>query len=68
MTCKQFVESSKEYYAAIVMWLAGFYADEDEPAVLDFDKIRADGEKLTEYCRKHPKEELMDAADEVLDK
>ena len=66
MTCKQFIESSKEN-AAIMTWLSGFYTEEDEPAIVDFDKIRQGGEKLSDYCRRKPTAKLMDAASEVLD-
>ena len=68
MTCKQFIESSTEHVAAIVTWLAGYYSDEDDPAIVDFDKIKEASEKLSDYCRKKPNEEFMDAADEIMEK
>ena len=68
MTCKQFIETSAEQVAAIVTWLSGYYSDEDDPAIVDFDKIKEASEKLADYCRKKPNEEFMDAADEIMEK
>jgi len=56
------------FSAAIVTWLAGNYSDEDDPAIVDFDKIKEASEKLSDYCRKKPNEEFMDAADEIMEK
>jgi len=68
MTCKQFIETSPEHVAAIVTWLSGYYSDEDDPAVVDFDKIKEASDKLADYCRKKPNDEFMDAADEIMEK
>ena len=68
VTCKQFLESSKENISLILMWLTGFYADEDAPPIVDFDKMKTDSQKLAEYCSKNPTSGLITAADEVLDK
>jgi acid stress chaperone HdeB len=67
VTCKQFVESSKETISLIMMWLAGFYTDEDDPPIVDFDKVRADTQKLTEYCGKNPTTGLITAVEQALD-
>jgi len=68
ITCKQFLDSSKESIGLILMWLTGFYADEDAPPIVDFDKMKTDSQKLAEYCIKNPTSGLITAADEVLDK
>ena len=68
MTCKQFLESSSEQITAIITWLSGYYADEDDPAIVDFDKIKEAREKVSDYCRKKPNDEFMDAADDVMEK
>jgi acid stress chaperone HdeB len=68
MTCRQFLDASKENYTVIMTWLSGYFADEDEPAVIDFDKIKGQGEMLRDYCRRHPTDELMEAAEEVMEK
>ena len=35
-------------------WLSGYYTGEDDEAVIDFDKIAADGQKLSAYCAQTP--------------
>jgi acid stress chaperone HdeB len=67
VTCKQFFESSKENIGLVLMWLTGFYADEDAPPVIDFDKMKTDVEKLATYCAKNPDTGLITAADQVID-
>jgi len=66
VTCKQFLESGKETISLILMWLAGYYADEDDPPIVDFDKMKTDAEKLGEYCAKNPTNGLITAAEQVL--
>jgi len=67
ITCKDFIESSKENIGLILMWLAGYYSDEDDPPVVDFDKMKSDAEKLGAYCAKNPTISLITAAESVLE-
>jgi acid stress chaperone HdeB len=66
VSCKQFLESGKENIAFILMWLHGYWTDEDDPPIVDFDKMKTDAEKLGEYCAKNPASGLITAANEVL--
>ncbi len=50
ITCKQFFEYSKDNMTMILMWLDGYYADEDAPPIVDFDKMDENSKKLGEYC------------------
>jgi acid stress chaperone HdeB len=68
VTCKQFLESGKENISLILMWLAGYYSDEDDPPIVDFDKMKTDAEKLGEYCGKNLTTGVITAAEEVLSK
>lgn len=65
--CKEFLGSSTENIAFIMMWLQGYYSAEDASPVIDFDKMKKDGIKIAEYCAKHPDDSLITAADESLD-
>jgi acid stress chaperone HdeB len=67
VTCKQFLEKGKENISLIVMWLAGFYTEEDAPPVVDFDKMKSDTEKLSDYCGKNPDSGLITAVEQALD-
>ena len=64
--CKEFVTSSKDNIALILMWLAGYYSDEDAPPIVDFDKMKEDASKLAAYCAKNPSVGLITAAEETI--
>jgi acid stress chaperone HdeB len=66
VTCKQFLESGRETISLILMWLAGFYTDEDDPPIVDFDKMKTDAEKLGAYCEQNPTTGLITAVEQVL--
>jgi acid stress chaperone HdeB len=66
VTCKDFIASDKDTIGLILMWLEGFYADEDAKPIVDFDKMKANGGRLGEYCGKNPGHSLITAADEVV--
>ena len=68
VTCKDFVTSDKETIGLILMWLEGYYSEQDAKPIVDFDKMKNDGAKLGEYCGKNPGHSLITAADEVMDK
>ena len=66
--CKEFVASDKETVGYILMWLIGYYAEENDPPVVDFDKMKQSGGKLGAYCGTNPDHSLITAADKVLAK
>jgi acid stress chaperone HdeB len=66
--CKEFVNSGKETIGLILMWMEGFYTDQDAKPIVDFDKMQSDGQKLGEYCGKNPEHSLISAAKDVMDK
>jgi acid stress chaperone HdeB len=66
ITCKQFLEMKQESVSLILMWMAGYYADQDAPPVVDFDKMRENAGKLAGYCAKNPGVGLITAAEETI--
>ncbi|MEA2907363.1 MAG: acid stress chaperone HdeB [Alphaproteobacteria bacterium] len=66
--CKEFAESNKETSALIYMWLEGYHTEEEDPAVIDFDKIKVTSEKLRQYCAQNPRVGLLSAAEKVMSK
>ncbi len=66
ITCKQFLESSKETISLILMWMAGYFADQDDPPIVDFDKMKEDAQALGAYCAKNPTVGLITAAEETI--
>ena len=66
ITCKQFFEYNKDNLAIMLMWLDGYYADEDAPPIVDFDKMGENSKKLGEYCGRNPGHSVITAADKVM--
>jgi acid stress chaperone HdeB len=66
--CKEFFEGCQERISYVVMWLDGYYQSEDDPPVVDFDKMKKNVEAMAAYCAKNPTHGLITAADEVLGK
>ena len=66
VTCKQFLDSGERTMSMILMWLTGFFTDEDDTPIVDFDKLKTDANKISDYCRKNPNTALMTAAEEIL--
>jgi acid stress chaperone HdeB len=64
--CKEFLDSSKENTGLIVMWLQGYYSEENAAPVVDFDKMKSNGGKIGEYCRKFPGHSVITAAEKIL--
>ena len=51
-----------------MVWLSGYYTGEDDEAVIDFDKIAADGQKLSAYFAQNPSVSLLTAAESIISK
>ena len=66
ITCKQFLEMNRESISLILMWMAGYYSDQDAPPIVDFDKMGENSKKLGEYCGKNPGHSVITAADKVM--
>jgi acid stress chaperone HdeB len=66
--CKEFFEGPQDRVSHVVMWLDGYYQDEDSPPVVDFDRMKKKIEALAIYCAKNPTHGLITAADEVMGK
>ena len=63
--CSEFIKSSSDRIGLILMWLTGYFADEDDPPVIDFDEMKTKAGQLGEYCDKNPDIGLMTAAEEI---
>ena len=66
ITCKQFLNMGKDTIFEIMMWMAGYYADQDAPPIIDFEKMKEDLQKLSDYCKEHPDIGLITAAEETI--
>jgi acid stress chaperone HdeB len=68
LRCKQFIELPKETVNAVTMWLDGHLTDEEDPAVVDFDKMKLKAERLAAYCGQNPEMGLITAAENIMSK
>jgi acid stress chaperone HdeB len=66
ITCKRFFEYSKENVSLMLMWLDGYYQDDDDDPVVDFDKMADNAKKLGEYCGKNPTHTIITAAEKTI--
>ena len=66
ITCQQFLDMKQESVSLILMWMAGYYSDQDAPPIVDFDKMKDDAGKLAAYCAKNPTVGLITAAEEAI--
>lgn len=66
MSCAEFFEGPEDQISYVVMWLDGYYQDEEAPPVVDFDEMRKRMESLAVYCGQHPDHGLITAADETI--
>jgi acid stress chaperone HdeB len=67
LSCKQFAAYDKENMGTIMMWLEGYYSDDDSDAVIDFGKMAGDTARLLVYCGDHPDDDIITAADETIE-
>ena len=37
LTCKQFLEYNRDNMSLMLMWLDGYYSEDDAPPIVDFD-------------------------------
>lgn len=68
LKCRDFIELPKEVIAGLTVWLDGYFTDEEEAAVVDFEKLKTKGEKLSTYCAQNPRMRVMSAAEDVIHK
>lgn len=66
LSCSEFFEGDEGQISHVIMWLDGYYSDEEAAAVVDFDAMKDRMEALGVYCGQNPEHGLITAADEVL--
>jgi hypothetical protein len=67
VTCRTFTELTQQEQGIITAWLQGYYLPEHEPAVIDVEKLLLDRAKLTEHCINRPEDDVMTAAEAVME-
>jgi hypothetical protein len=65
--CKEFVAADKDRANTVLTWLEGFYTSENSPPILYGDKTKKDAQNLAAYCTAHGDDDLISAADAVME-
>jgi acid stress chaperone HdeB len=68
LTCKQFIESSKDDIGTVLTWLDGWYKGDEDEAIIDTDVFVANAKKFGTYCAANPSISIVNAAEEILGK
>src|SRR5260221_14549855 len=66
VTCNDFIGFKRDTTFAIVMWLDAYYRDEDDPPIIDFEKLRQKAARLSVYCNQNPAHSLTTAAERIM--
>ena len=64
-TCKRFFEYDKDNLALLLVWLEGYYADQDADPVIDFDDMAVKSKKLAQFCVDNPTIGIITAAEKI---
>lgn len=67
LSCEIFNGYNDENRGTIMMWLEGYYTEDDEPAVIDFNEMAGHMAKLLLYCQENPQKSVLDASEEAMD-
>jgi acid stress chaperone HdeB len=68
LTCKQFVESSKDEIGTVLTWLYGWYKGDEDEAIIDTEVFVANAKQFGTYCAANPTISIVNAAEEILGK
>ena len=66
--CQEFVGSGADNIARTMMWLEGYYSEENASPIIDFDKMKNDEAKIRDYCTTNPNDSLITAAEKLMSK
>jgi HdeA/HdeB family len=68
LTCKQFTTLPKDTMWTVTAWLDGYYTDDEDPTLVEIEKLKAKAEQLLSFCTDNPKASLLAVAQDVLAK
>jgi hypothetical protein len=65
---ESFAKAGSADETTVAVWRNGYDMGNDDEAVIDFNKVNAQGNALIKYCADHPSEKLSDAAEGIMGK
>jgi HdeA/HdeB family len=67
MTCGDFMKSDQAKSTLILAWFLGFYGEEEDPQVIDLDKLEHARTQFTAFCQQQPSFRMTVAAEGILE-
>jgi hypothetical protein len=67
MTCSDFVKSDQTKNTLILAWFLGFYGEEEDPQVIDLDRLEQARTQFTAFCKQQPSFRMTVAAEGILE-
>jgi hypothetical protein len=67
MTCSDFMKSDQAKSTLILTWFLGFYGAEEDPQVIDLDKLEQVRTQFTAFCTQQPSFRMTVAAEGILE-
>jgi acid stress chaperone HdeB len=68
LTCKQFIEGSKDEIGTVLTWLDGWYKGDEDEAIIDTDVFVKTAKKFGTFCAENPNISVVNAAEKILGK
>jgi acid stress chaperone HdeB len=62
-TCQDYLKSDPEQQAILASWMSGYFHASNNVATVDLRKAERNEKVVTEYCKTHKKETLMNAVE-----
>jgi acid stress chaperone HdeB len=66
--CAEFLTTSKEEITYTLAWLDAYHKEDDDPLIVDSDKVQADAKKLEDFCAANPNVGVMSASEKLFNK
>ena len=66
LTCDQFLKYDDTNKGLIMMWLEGYYTEEDESPTIDFGAMAGHLAKLLIACQADPSKKVLDLTDDAM--
>jgi len=68
ITRQAFIGSDQATIGALLMWLTGYYAAENDEPVIDWARMARNGEELGAFCAQNPTVGLITAAERIMNR
>jgi hypothetical protein len=68
LKCKDFIRAPQEQVSSIMLWLGGYYTDEDDTPIINLARLKNKETQLRQYCLDNQGLLLLEASEIFMDK